>query len=172
MKWSKTKEQALGWIEVEMVENKRASTGMNRSRKWIYLKLQMCIERHRSAQVVVDVEFLIKWNPIKGKGRSTSWLLVMLTHGETATAKKWKEDYDEQKKENMRHGKTQVESNQIKSNRIRVPHMMRSATTQTIRGRDAWTEEMRKLKAVHAELLRLGKPEEELPGAAEASSPE
>ena len=50
--------------------------------------------------------------------------------------------------------------------------MMRSPTTQAIRGRDARAEEMRELKTVHAELLRLRKPEEELPGAAEASSPE
>ena len=72
----------------------------------------------------------------------------------------------------MRHRKTQIKSNQIKSNQIKVPHMMRSPTTQAIRGRDARAEEMRELKTVNAELLRLRKPEEELPGAAEASSPE
>ena len=65
----------------------------------------------------------------------------------------------------MRHQKE-------KSFHIKVPHMMRSPTTQAIRGRDARAEKMRELQTIHAELLRLRKPEEELPGAAEASSPE
>ena len=65
----------------------------------------MRIERHRFAQVIVDVELLIKRNPIKGKGRSTSGLLVILAHGETATAKDRKENYNKQTKRNMRHQK-------------------------------------------------------------------
>ena len=96
----------------------------------------------------------------------------MLTHGETATTKIEKRNIISKQKGNMRHRKTQSKSNQIKSIQIKVPHMMRSPTTQAIRGRDARAEEMRELKTVNAELLRLRKPEEELPGAAEASSPE
>ena len=50
----------------------------------------MCIERHRLAQVVIDIEFLIKRDFIEGECRSTSGLLVILAHGETATAKEEK----------------------------------------------------------------------------------
>ena len=63
----------------------------------------MSIERYRLAQVVVNVKLLIKRNFVKREGRSTSGLLVILAHGETATAKDEKKSVINDNRGDLQH---------------------------------------------------------------------
>ena len=108
----------------------------------------MSVERHGLAEVVIKVKLLIKRNLVKGEGRSTSGLLVILAHGETATAKKSDKSVINDNGEDLQHQK----ENTIQ---IKIPHMMRSPTTQAIGWRDAGAEKMSKLQTIHTELLQL-----------------
>ena len=58
--------------------------------KYINLQTKMGKKRHRAAEIVIETKPLIKRHLVKRESRSSGGLLVILAHGDTATAKEKK----------------------------------------------------------------------------------